>query len=63
MPLLTAAESGGSIAVGGWKVRLVDYWGMTVSVIGSIEAGATICTIDVSETPGNYEIARASMRW
>jgi hypothetical protein len=64
VPLPTAAESDGSVAAGGgWEVRLVDYWSMTVKVIGSVEAGAKNCTIDVPEIPGNYEIARAGMRW
>jgi len=52
----------GGVGVGGWEVRLVDYWGMTVKVIGTVGAGAVNCTIDVPEIPGNYEIARKGVR-
>ena len=47
----------------GWEVRKVDYWAMTVEVIGTAEAGAAAVSIDVPEIPGNFEVVRAGASW
>jgi hypothetical protein len=40
-----------------WEVRLLDYWGMKVTVLASLPGDANSAVIDVPALPANYEIA------
>ena len=43
-----------------WEVRLMDYWGMKVSVLATLTGNASSATIDVPAVPANYELVRVA---
>ena len=64
VPLPTVGSgTQGAAPRAGWEVRQLDYWAMTVEVIGAAQAGAAAVSIDVPEIPGNFEVVRAGASW
>ena len=63
LPTVGSGTQGAAGPRAGWEVRQLDYWAMTVEVIGAAQAGAAAVSIDVPEIPGNFEVVRAGASW